>query len=101
MAEVEKFSWLKLLDLLNPSGYYKVIGLALRGGLILLVVLGFFWIKNILFPTASAVKDINVNKGGTVYVNNSKRRMEFFIGPTYSTDEDGKWRAGAFGGIKY
>jgi len=96
----EHFSAKKLFDF-SPIGFYKVIGLAIKVGVILLIVLGILWVKNLLFPRQSAVKDIHVESGGKVIINETKRRMEFFGGLYGDTNREGDNRVGAFGGIKF
>ena len=96
----ERFSLAKFLDF-SPMAFTKVIGLSLKLCVLILIVMGVLWIKNLLFPTGASVKDINVKSGGQVIINESKRRIEFFIGPFVSTDKDGDWRIGTFGGIKW
>lgn len=95
----EKFSLAKLFDF-SPVGFYKVIGLSIKAGIIVLIIFGLLWVKNLLLPNPEIHKpEIH---GETVnYYEGSKRRLEYFIGPTFSTDKDGEWRAGAFGGVKW
>ena len=99
MAE-EKFDIKKLFDF-SPVGFYKVIGLAIKAGVIILIIFGILWVKNLLLPAPEVHKpEFNVAEGGTlVYHENGKRKLQFFVGPSYSTDDEGNWRAGAFGGI--
>ena len=99
MSSDEKFSIGKLLDF-SPVGFYKVIGLSIKVALILLLVLGVLWVKNLLFPKQSIVKDITVQSGGKVIINDNKRKLEYFGGLYGDVTGDDK-RVGAFGGIKF
>lgn len=92
---MEGFSVKKLLDF-SPLGFYKVIGLSIKIGMIILIILGVLWVKNLLFPAASQIKEIKVEAGGKVIINEDKRRIEFF-GGLYGNQDT----IGAFGGIKW
>ena len=96
----EPFSIKKLLNVFEPSGYYKVIGLAIRAAAIALVIFGVLWVKNLLLPAPEIHKPVIT--GETVhYYEGSKRRIEFFAGPVATIDKDGDWTAGAFCGFKF
>ena len=102
----ELFSIKKLLDF-SPLGFYKVIGLSLKFAVIVLIILGVVWVKNTIFPSAPAnvnQPEINVASGGTLeykVIQNPKKKTEYFAGGFGSSDKDGDWRAGLFGGIKW
>ena len=74
----------KLFDL-SPMGYYKVFGLAFKVSVLLLVVLGILWVKNLLFPPAPAnvnQPEIHVAEGGTLHYNveqNAKKERAWWI----------------------
>jgi len=98
----EKFSIVKLLDF-SPIGFYKVIGLSLKAAVLLLIVLGVIWIKNMLFTAAPSnvnTPNIKVESGGKVEYkvtqNEQKRRLEYFAGAYGDKD-----RVGLFGGVKF
>ncbi len=97
---MEKFSITKLLDF-SPLGFYKVFGLAIKIGMILLVLFGIVWAKNKLIPPKSTVENITVEEGGKVIINEQKRRLEYFIGGQASTGTKGDNRVGIFGGVKF
>jgi hypothetical protein len=83
----ENFSIKKLLDF-SPIGFYKVIGLSIKAGVIVLVIFGVLWIKNILFPAPSSnvnQPEIHVATGGTlnyaVTQQAEKKRAWWIPGP--------------------
>lgn len=96
----EPFKLKKLLDF-SPFAFYKLAGLLIKLGFVILIIFGLLWVKNLLFPAASTVKDINVHEGGKVIINENKRRLEYFVGAQGSTDKEGDARIGLFGGIKW
>lgn len=102
MESKEKFDLKKLFDF-SPHAYYKVFGLAIKIGMILLVLLGILWIKNLMFPAQPENLNqptINVAEGGAVTYevnqNKDERRIEYF-GGAYGDKE----KVGLFGGIKW
>ena len=96
----EKFSIKKLLDF-SPVGFYKVIGLSIKVGVIILIILGLLWVKNLLLPQKASVKEITVGDGGKVFINDNKRRIEPFLFGWGSTGTDGDQRVGLGGGFKW
>jgi len=84
---MERFSIKKLFDL-SPVGFYKVFGLAFKAGLILLIIFGVIWVKNLLFPPAPSnvnQPEIHVAEGGTLNYTNTqtseKKRAWWIPGP--------------------
>lgn len=72
MTDKERFSIKKLFDF-SPIGFYKVIGLTIKAGLILLIVMGVLWVKNLFFPPSPAnvnQPNISVASGGNLTYQN-------------------------------
>lgn len=96
----EPFSWKKLFDF-SPMGFVKVIGLALKVCVIILIVFGVLWVKNLLLP-APEHKEYHVEKGASLVINEApKKKIQPFAGVYGDSDKDGDWRAGAFGGFLF
>ena len=84
----EPFSVKKLLDL-SPLGFYKVFGLAFKAALVVLLLLGLMWVKNLLFPAAPAnvnQPEIHVAEGGSLHYEVKQQ----------SKDERAWWIPGPF-----
>ena len=85
----EPFSIIKFLDF-SPMAFAKVLGLALKGGVIVLLVFGVIWVKNTLFPPAPAnvnTPDIKVEKGASLEYN------------VIQNEKGSGWETGVFGGV--
>lgn len=91
----DKFSIGKFLDF-SPLAFAKVFGLALKAGVVIMLLLGILWVKNLLLPQKPAVENITVSEGGKVYINEQKRRLEYFVGGFGDRE-----RFGIFGGVKW
>ena len=68
----ERFSISKLLDF-SPIGFYKVIGLSIKAGIIILICMGVLWVKNLIFPPSPAninQPNISVASGGNLTYQN-------------------------------
>ena len=83
----EPFSVKKLFDM-SPVGFYKVIGLAIKAAIILLIILGILWVKNLLFPPAPGnvnQPEIHVADGGTLHYSvdqhSDEKRAWWIPGP--------------------
>lgn len=107
----EKFSINKLLDF-SPVGWYKVFGLALKGVVAVLLILGLLWVKNLLFPAAPANvnnPEITVEEGGQVTYNvtqKSKDERAWWIPSPFvevfgEMDSDGDQEVGARAGARW
>ena len=53
----ENFSWSKFFNL-SPVAFAKVLSISLKVGIIALIILGIFWVKNIMFPRNSLEQHI-------------------------------------------
>ena len=98
---MERFSIKKLLDF-SPIGFYKVIGLSIKAGVIILIILGVVWVKNLLFPPAPSnvnQPEIHVATGGTLHyqvTQQSEKKRAWWIpspfvelfGQTDTSDKD-------------
>jgi len=106
----ERFSILKFFDF-TPLAFAKVVGLALKAALIILIILGVVWVKNLIFPPAPAnvnQPNIKVESGGTLHYENiqqsEKKRPWWMPRPfaeIYGFVEDDRQGAGARGGVKW
>lgn len=102
----EKVDIKKLFDF-SPVAFAKVAGLALKIGVVILIVYGAFSLVNHFFPKPTPNvnnPDITVESGGKVEYkviqNEDRRRMEYFAG-MYGDVQGNDRRVGIFGGFKF
>lgn len=108
----EKFSIDKFLDF-SALSWYKVFGLLLRIGIIILLILGMLWVKNLLFPPAPQnvnQPQITVADGGNVSytVHQGKKERAWYV-PTPFVEvygfgekaDDDRMGVGARGGLRW
>ena len=80
---MENFNWKKFFDF-QPMAFAKIFGLAIKVFIIILLILGVVWIKNLIFPPAPAnvnQPEITVSEGGHVeyHVTQGKKERAWWM----------------------
>lgn len=84
MGEEEKFSIRKFFDF-GPIAWATVFGLGLKAFIVVLLILGAIYVKNIFFPKPATninQPEIHVKEGGTVHyqvIQQSEKKRPWWI----------------------
>lgn len=108
----EGFNLDKFLDF-SALSWYKVFGLLMRVGIIILLILGLLWVKSFLFPPCPQnvnQPQITVSEGGNVSytVHQGKKERSWWVPSPFielygfvEKAEDERTGVGAKGGLRW